>query len=106
MSEGLDQRLNEHLNDIITKGLAPMIKNLQEEIKELKEENEKLMEAGIWLETQIPDKKGKKLSQKDKEALEEILHNIEHPYGTEDHHNDGGGSFYEAKVNLLKRLMK
>ena len=55
------------------------------------------------LKSQIPDNKGKKLSQKDKEALEEILHNIEHP---EDHHNDGGGSFYEAKVNLLKRLMK
>ena len=55
------------------------------------------------LKSQIPDNKGKKLSQKDKEALEEILHNIEHP---EDHHNDGGGWFYEAKVNLLKRLMK
>jgi len=57
------------------------------------------------LKSQIPDKKNKKLSQKDKEVLEEILHNIEH-HGTDEYHNDGGGWFYEAKVNLLKRLLK
>ena len=50
-------------------------------------------------------KENKKLSQKDKEVLEEILHNIEH-HGTDEYHNDGGGWFYEAKVNLLKRLLK
>ena len=93
---------------------------LEEQIKEAEKKNKDLADfseasvEGMFaikkeneeLKSQIPDKKGKKLSQKDKEALEEILHNIEHPYGTEDHHNDGGGSFYEAKVNLLKRLLK
>lgn len=58
------------------------------------------------LKGQIPAKKGKKLSKDDKETLEEILHNIEYPFGTEGHHNDGGGWFYEAKVKLLKRLLK
>ena len=93
---------------------------LEEQIKEAEKKNKDLADLseasveGMFaikkeneeLKSQIPHNKGKKLSQKDKEALEEILHNIEHPYGTEDHHNDGGGSFYEAKVNLLKILLK
>ena len=74
---------------------------VDEVIKSITELKEKIDE----LKNQIPDKKGKKLSQKDKEALEEILHNIEN-HGTAEYHNDGGGWFYEAKVNLLKRLLK
>ena len=68
-------------------------------IKDIIKENEEL-------EKQIPKKPRKCLSQNDKEVLEEILHNLEYPFGTEEHHNDGGGWFYEAKVNLLKRLIK
>ena len=101
---------NEKLKDNFTHGNIHEIAEKNEKLKEGNETLTKGIDLLVYeiekLKSQIPDNKGKKLSQKDKEALEEILHNIEHPYGTEDHHNDGGGSFYEAKVNLLKRLLK
>ena len=57
-------------------------KELTEEIKELK--------------SQIPDKKGKKLSQKDKEVMKDILWDLEYDVTHPKDH----------KLKLIKRLMK
>ena len=69
------------------------------EIDELKKENESLKK-------QIPDKKGKKLSQKDKEILQDVWRDVAAiyapatPEGTEEYEE------LHHKLKLIHRLMK
>ena len=107
LKEDIDER-----SKLSQEGVKRMIRlsGLGYDITKCRQVNMNLMEKVIMekieeLRKQIPKKPRKCLSQKDKEVLEEILHNIEN-HGTAEYHNDGGGWFYEAKVNLLKRLLK
>ena len=68
------------------------LKEVQKIMNELKEENEELRK-------QIPDKKSKKLSQRDKEVLQNVLDylSVFLPHKTE---------WLPEQINLLKRLVK
>ena len=95
------------MSDVFTQ-----LKSSVKQIVKLEEENKKLNSDGqeqhdhyeneiLDLKSQIPDKKGKKLSQKDKELLDKIWQEAEHQ----------GPSFTpdapptEAARKLIKRLM-
>lgn len=84
----------EELKDTFTHGniheIAKKNETLEEQIRLLGEENEKF-------KSQIPDKKGKKLSQNDKETLQSILDDIPVVNGIPGR---------VAQFKLLKRLMK
>ena len=72
------------------------IEELKEDIEECSENFKEEREVNEKLRNLIPDKKGKKLSQNDKEVLKGIIESIE----------IGQGSSTDQEYNLLNRLLK